>query len=41
MANLIDVNVFVSLTFLRLDESLSLKNLGLSDVCLATLASEG
>lgn len=36
--------MFAPLSFLmfsRLDESLSLKNLGISDVSLATLASEG
>lgn len=30
-----------SVIFFRLDESLSLEKLGLSDACLATLASEG
>ena len=30
-----------SLILFRLDESMSLKKLGLSDACLATLASEG
>jgi len=31
----------MSLILFRIDESLSLKQLGLSDACLATLASEG
>ena len=35
------MHVCFSLNFGRFDESLSLKNIGLSNVCLASLASKG
>jgi hypothetical protein len=37
----VDENFVCLDLFFRMDETLSLKSLGLSDVCLASLAAEG